>query len=117
MPGRASICSVISLIQTTRHCELSSSASWRVATSACHEWSQGWNELGIAITEEDVVAVSGDAMASGRPHIADALVRLGVVRDRDEAFSELLSTGGPAYIPGTAPRWIRRSRWWQPPAG
>lgn len=57
------------------------------------------NELGIAITEEDVVAVSGDAMASGRPHIADALVRLGVVRDRDEAFSELLSTGGPAYIP------------------
>jgi predicted metal-dependent phosphoesterase TrpH len=42
--------------------------------------------------------VSGDAAAVGRPHIADALVRAGYIRDRDQAFAELLSPGRPAYV-------------------
>lgn len=54
--------------------------------------------LGIAIDEDDVHAVSGDAAASGRPHVADALVRAGVVQARDEAFARFLGPSGPAYV-------------------
>lgn len=54
--------------------------------------------LGIDITESDVHAESGDATASGRPHVADALVRKGVVRDRKEAFDRYLASGAPGYV-------------------
>lgn len=56
------------------------------------------NEAGIAITEADVRGVSDDASALGRPHIADALIRRGVVADRDEAFRRFLGPRGPAYV-------------------
>ncbi|KRF13998.1 metal-dependent phosphoesterase [Nocardioides sp. Soil797] len=56
------------------------------------------NELGIAIHADDVRRVAGAAAATGRPHVADALVALGVVRDREQAFDELLSPGRPAYV-------------------
>lgn len=54
-------------------------------------------ELGIDITAEDVGRVAGDAVSTGRPHVADALVALGVVGDRTEAFRRYLSPGRPAY--------------------
>ncbi|MBA2531810.1 MAG: PHP domain-containing protein [Nocardioidaceae bacterium] len=54
--------------------------------------------LNIDISVADVRAVSADAAATGRPHVADALVRLGAVRDRDEAFDRYLSPGRPAYV-------------------
>lgn len=54
-------------------------------------------ELGIDITAEDVARVGGDAVSTGRPHVADALVELGVVSDRTEAFRRYLSPGRPAY--------------------
>jgi 3',5'-nucleoside bisphosphate phosphatase len=54
--------------------------------------------LGIDITSDDVLAVSGSAAATGRPHVADALVAKGVVRDRTEAFDRFLSQGRPAYV-------------------
>lgn len=54
--------------------------------------------LGIHIEAEDVRERAGDAAALGRPHVADALVAHGVVRDRDQAFAELLGPGGPAYV-------------------
>lgn len=54
--------------------------------------------LGIDISVEDVVVESSDAAASGRPHVADALVRLGAVRDRDEAFDRYLAAGRPAFV-------------------
>ena len=53
---------------------------------------------GIAITEADVYAQSTDAAATGRPHVADALVALGVVGHRDEAFDRFLAWGRPAYV-------------------
>jgi len=55
-------------------------------------------ELGIEIDIEDVERVATDAAAMGRPHVADALIELGVVRDRDEAFARYLSPGRPAYV-------------------
>ncbi len=54
--------------------------------------------LGIPATEEAFAEVAGDTAATGRPHVADLLVRLGVVADRDEAFARLLSPGMPAYV-------------------
>jgi predicted metal-dependent phosphoesterase TrpH len=55
--------------------------------------------LGIAgATEEALAEITVDAAATGRPHVADLLVRLGAVRDRDQAFEEYLSQGRPAYV-------------------
>jgi 3',5'-nucleoside bisphosphate phosphatase len=55
-------------------------------------------EVGVAITADDVARVSGSASATGRPHVADALVALGVVRDREEGFARYLGWGKPAYV-------------------
>ncbi|TIC84198.1 PHP domain-containing protein [Nocardioides sp. GY 10127] len=54
--------------------------------------------LGIDLTVEDVAAVSGDSAASGRPHVADALVAKGVVASRDEAFARYLNPGRPGHV-------------------
>lgn len=56
------------------------------------------NESGVAVTVDDVRAESTDAVSTGRPHVADALVKLGVVADRDEAFEHYLSWGRPAFV-------------------
>lgn len=46
---------------------------------------------------------AGESTTIGRPHIADALVASGVVRDRDEAFADMLAAGSPYYVPHYAP--------------
>jgi 3',5'-nucleoside bisphosphate phosphatase len=55
-------------------------------------------DLGIDIDVDDVRTVSGETAATGRPHVADALVSLGVVADRNEAFERFLGPQGPAYV-------------------
>ena len=52
---------------------------------------------GIEITEDDVRRESGGSVAAGRPHVADALVRLGHAGDRTQAFTDLLNPGKPGY--------------------
>ena len=52
---------------------------------------------GIDITEDDVRREAGGSVAAGRPHVADALVRLGVAADRTQAFADLLDPGRPGY--------------------
>jgi predicted metal-dependent phosphoesterase TrpH len=59
---------------------------------------QKLQECGIQIDAADVRRVAGATTATGRPHVADALVALGAVRDRDEAFAKYLSAGRPAYV-------------------
>jgi predicted metal-dependent phosphoesterase TrpH len=54
--------------------------------------------LGIDIDVHDVRRVAGETAAMGRPHVADALVDLGVVGDRNEAFNTYLGPQGPAYV-------------------
>jgi predicted metal-dependent phosphoesterase TrpH len=54
--------------------------------------------IGIDIEEDDVRRIAGDAAGIGRPHVADALVELGVVQDRGEAFDAYLGSRGPAYV-------------------
>lgn len=53
---------------------------------------------GIDIEEDDVRRAAGDAVAAGRPHVADALVTKGVVADRTEAFDRFLNPGRPGYV-------------------
>ncbi|MET0447154.1 MAG: PHP domain-containing protein [Aeromicrobium sp.] len=55
-------------------------------------------EHDMPLTQDDVVAQSGNAAASGRPHVADAMVAAGYVADRDEAFRDWLYDNGPAYV-------------------
>jgi 3',5'-nucleoside bisphosphate phosphatase len=54
--------------------------------------------IGIDITEEEILAKSGDAGSTGRPHVADVLIDKGVVKDRSEAFDLYLQPGMPGYV-------------------
>jgi predicted metal-dependent phosphoesterase TrpH len=61
------------------------------------------NAAGIKISMEDVESVKPVGATLGRPHIADALVRNGVVASRDEAFTDLLNNNSPYYVAHLAP--------------
>ncbi len=53
---------------------------------------------GIPITYEQVLAQVSPGATPGRPHIADALIAAGVIRHRDEAFTEWLHDRSPYYV-------------------
>ncbi|MBR9979529.1 MAG: PHP domain-containing protein [Desulfatitalea sp.] len=55
------------------------------------------NAMGIALTMEQVLAHAGTG-SPGRPHVATALIRMGIVESVDEAFDRLLSKGRPGYV-------------------
>ncbi|UUU31070.1 PHP domain-containing protein [Streptomyces sp. CA-210063] len=56
------------------------------------------NELGVPVTWEQVARIAGDGSV-GRPHVATALVELGVVPTVSDAFTEQwLADGGRAYV-------------------
>lgn len=55
------------------------------------------NDLGFEITIDDVLRWAA-GKSVGRPHIADALVEIGAVKSRDEAFDGLLQDGGLVYL-------------------
>ena len=54
--------------------------------------------LGLPVDAETLARTRGDAPSIGRPHIADALVELGYVTDRREAFDRFLADDGPAFV-------------------
>ena len=68
-----------------------------------HKMIELLNAGGINITMEDVESVKPDGATLGRPHIADALVKNGVVSSRDEAFTDLLHNNSPYYVAHMAP--------------
>ncbi|VXB13262.1 PHP domain-containing protein [Nocardioides sp. AX2bis] len=55
-------------------------------------------EAGVAIEQADLDREGSRTAATGRPHVADALVRLGVVASRDEAFRDWLDAGRPGFV-------------------
>ncbi|GGY89862.1 PHP domain-containing protein [Streptomyces poonensis] len=56
------------------------------------------NELGVPVTWEQVARIAGDGSV-GRPHVASALVELGVVPSVDDAFTgDWLADGGRAHV-------------------
>ncbi|MFF8597372.1 PHP domain-containing protein [Streptomyces sp. NPDC015232] len=55
-------------------------------------------ELGVPVTWEQVARIAGDGSV-GRPHVAEALVELGVVPDVSGAFTpEWIADGGRAHV-------------------
>ena len=58
--------------------------------------------LGIEIREDDVTRFSGQGTV-GRPHVAHALVEMGVVPSVDEAFRRFLRPGTPGFVPKPGP--------------
>jgi predicted metal-dependent phosphoesterase TrpH len=61
------------------------------------------NAAGIDISMAEVQAELADGATLGRPHLADALVRKGIVASRDEAFEDLLHNHSPHYVAHYSP--------------
>ncbi|MBV9440603.1 MAG: PHP domain-containing protein [Candidatus Eremiobacteraeota bacterium] len=57
------------------------------------------NAAGYPLSVDAVLAESGSGHALGRPHVAKALVRAGLISDVASAFHELLSRGKAGYAP------------------
>jgi predicted metal-dependent phosphoesterase TrpH len=53
--------------------------------------------LGLPVTYQELMEEAG-GMGAGRPHIANILVRKGVVGSIQEAFDDWLAKGRPAYL-------------------
>jgi predicted metal-dependent phosphoesterase TrpH len=56
------------------------------------------NEAGIDISMTDVLEQLSDGATLGRPHLADALVKKGIVANRDEAFNKMLHNNSKYYV-------------------
>ena len=56
------------------------------------------NELNVPLNVEDVFKLANCA-APGRPHVARALVKAGLVATLDEAFERFLKMNRPAWVP------------------
>ena len=61
------------------------------------------NADGISITMEDINTVKPPGATLGRPHLADALVSLGFIKSRDDAFKGLLNNESKYYVAHMAP--------------
>ena len=66
----------------------------RIVANIARDYDLSW---------DDVVAQTSDGATVGRPHIADALVARGLVRDRGEAFAGILHPREGYYVPHYAP--------------
>jgi predicted metal-dependent phosphoesterase TrpH len=55
------------------------------------------NDLGITITLDEVRQEAGEGQL-GRPHIAKALIKKGLVGSMNQAFDRYLGADGPAYV-------------------
>lgn len=62
------------------------------------------NEAGIQISIQDVLAELAEGATLGRPHLADALIKKGVVSSRDEAFSQMLHNKSKFYVAHYSPK-------------
>ncbi|MET1058362.1 MAG: PHP domain-containing protein [Nocardioides sp.] len=55
-------------------------------------------EHDVDLTEVEVRRLAGGPAAVGRPHVADAMVAAGVVKNRNEAFRDWLGWSGKAFV-------------------
>jgi len=55
-------------------------------------------EIGMVVDFDEVLKAAGHAPV-GRPHVAEAMVKSGLVSSYNEAFEKYLFTGGPVYVP------------------
>jgi predicted metal-dependent phosphoesterase TrpH len=63
-----------------------------------HEMVARINELGVPLRVEDVFALA-NCKSPGRPHVARALAKAGLVKNLDDAFERFLKKGRVAWVP------------------
>jgi predicted metal-dependent phosphoesterase TrpH len=63
-----------------------------------HEMVARINQLGVPLQVEAVFALA-NCRSPGRPHVARALVQMGLIKTLDEAFDRYLKKGRPAWVP------------------
>jgi predicted metal-dependent phosphoesterase TrpH len=56
------------------------------------------NKMGVPLEAETVFALA-NCKSPGRPHVARAMVKAGLVANLDEAFDRFLKKGRPAWVP------------------
>ncbi|WP_426562214.1 PHP domain-containing protein [Angustibacter sp. McL0619] len=95
-PGHAGL---LDVVERTRHSRLTRAE--RMVELLSRDVDISWDDV------RDQVQDGGSV---GRPHIADALVARGVVRDRTEAFAGLLSARGAYYVRHYAPDAVQAVR-------
>jgi 3',5'-nucleoside bisphosphate phosphatase len=61
------------------------------------------NDAGVEISMAEVYAQLSEGATLGRPHLADAMVLKGIVKNREEAFNLYLSNSSKFYVPHYAP--------------
>jgi 3',5'-nucleoside bisphosphate phosphatase len=69
-----------------------------VRQNRIHEMVARINELGTPLQAESVFALA-NCKSPGRPHVARAMVKAGLVKNLDEAFERFLKKGRPAWVP------------------
>lgn len=55
-------------------------------------------DLGVQVTLDQILAAAGKGSV-GRPHVARALIKSGLVQSVAQAFEQYLGTGRPVYVP------------------
>ena len=61
------------------------------------------NEAGIEISMSEVLEQLSDGATLGRPHLADALIKKGVVASREQAFTQMLHNHSKYYVSHYSP--------------
>jgi predicted metal-dependent phosphoesterase TrpH len=69
-----------------------------VRQNRIHEMVTRLNELGVPLEAESVFALA-NCKSPGRPHVARALAKAGLVKNLDEAFERFLKKNRPAWVP------------------
>ncbi len=69
-----------------------------VRQSRIHEMVARINESGVPLKIDDVFALA-NCKSPGRPHVARAMVKAGLVKNLDEAFERFLKKNRPAWVP------------------
>ena len=69
-----------------------------VRQNRIHEMVAKLNKLNMPIKAESVFALA-NCKSPGRPHVARALVKAGLVASSDEAFGRFLKKNRPAWVP------------------
>lgn len=69
-----------------------------VRQNRIHEMVSRINGLGVPLEAESVFALA-NCKSPGRPHVARAMVKAGLVSNLDEAFERFLKKNRPAWVP------------------
>jgi predicted metal-dependent phosphoesterase TrpH len=71
-----------------------------VRQNRIHEMVAALNKIGIPLKAESVFALA-NCKSPGRPHVARAMVKEGLISSLDQAFEKYLKKGRPAWVPKT----------------